>query len=67
MLANRHIQLKTRQVNVRGSDGHYYDRVDGVSVKDAAKSVTLYFDVSAFTAGRLSRDAMLTTVAATIH
>ena len=67
VLANRHIQLKTRQVNVRGSDGHYYDRVDGVSVKDTAKSVTLYFDVSAFTAGRLSRDAMLTTVAATIH
>lgn len=67
VLANRHIQLRTRQVNLRGSDGRYYDRVDGVSMKDAAKPVTLYFDVTAFTAGRLSRDAMLTTVAATIH
>ncbi len=68
VLANRHIQTKTRQINIRGSDGHYYDRVDGISLKKGvAETRTLYFDVSAFTAGRLSRDAEITTVAATIH
>ncbi len=68
VLANRHIQTKTRQTNIRGSDGHYYDRVDGVSLKDGvAENRTLFFDVSAFAAGRLSRDAEITTVAATIH
>jgi hypothetical protein len=68
VLANRHIQTKTRQTNVRGSDGHYYDRVDGISLKNGvAENRTLFFDVSAFTAGRLSRDAEITTVAATIH
>jgi hypothetical protein len=68
VLINRHIQTKTRQINIRGDDGHYYDRVEGVSLKKgAAESRTLYFDVSAFTAGRLSRDAEITTIAATIH
>lgn len=67
VLANRHIQIKTRQVNLRAGNGHYYDRVEGVSMKDTAKPVALYFDVTAFTAGRLSRDAMLTTVNGTIH
>jgi hypothetical protein len=68
VLANRHIQTKTRQTNIRGNDGHYYDRVEGISLKgNQAETRTLYFDVSAFTAGRLSRDAEITTVAATIH
>lgn len=68
ILANRHIQTKTRQTNIRGSDGHYYDRVDGISLRNGvAENRMLYFDVSAFTAGRLSRDAEITTVAATIH
>ena len=68
VLANHHIQTKTRQVNLRGSDGHYYDRVDGISFKKGvAENHTLFFDVSAFTAGRLSRDAEATAVAATIH
>jgi len=68
VLANRHIQTRTRQTNVRGSDGHYYDRIDGIAFKDGnAENRTLFFDVSAFTAGRLSHDAEFTTVAATIH
>lgn len=68
VLANRHIQTRTRQTNVRGSDGHYYDRVDGIAFKDGkAENRTLFFDVSAFTAGRLSRDAEFTTVGHTIH
>jgi hypothetical protein len=67
VLANHHIQTKTRQTGVRGSDGRYYDRVEGLSLKDGAKTRILFFDVSAFTAGRLSRDAEITTVAATIH
>jgi hypothetical protein len=67
VLANRHIQTKTRQTGVRGSDGHYYDRVEGVSLKGGAQAKALFFDVSAFTAGRLSRDAEIATIAATIH
>ncbi len=74
VLANRHLVL-ARRTAVRGSDGHFYERIDAIAAKagaqgaaqSMAKSVTLYFDVSAFTAGRLSRDAMLTTLAATIH
>ena len=67
VLANRHIQTKTHETGVRGSDGHYYDQVEGISLKDGAKAKTLFFDVSAFTAGRLSRDAEIATVAGTIH
>lgn len=67
VLANRHVAL-TRRTAVRGSDGHYYERIDGVTTgKSPPKSVTFYFDVSAFTAGRLSRDAMLATISTTIH
>lgn len=67
VLANRHVVF-TRRTAVRGSDGHYYERIDGISTgKGAARSVTFYFDVSAFTAGRLSRDAMLATISNTIH
>jgi len=67
VLANRHIQTKTRQTNMRGSDGRYYDQVDGIALKDGAKSHTLYFDVTAFVAGRLSHNAEITTIAATVH
>jgi hypothetical protein len=32
VLANRHIQLKARQTEIRGSNGHYYDLIQGVSI-----------------------------------
>jgi hypothetical protein len=68
VLANRRIQTRTRRTNIRGSDSRYYDRVDGISMtKAGAENKTLFFDVSAFTAGRLSRDAEITTIGATIH
>lgn len=66
VLANRHV-TRLRAQAVRGSDGHFYDRIDAIAAKPGTRTITLYFDTSAFTAGRLSRDAMLTTVAATIH
>jgi hypothetical protein len=33
VLANRHIQLKTRQTQIRGSNGHYYDLIQGVEIE----------------------------------
>ena len=72
VLANRHIQLKTRKVNLRGSDGHYYDLIQGVVIGDTTPATTaqtksVYFDVSAFIEGRLSRDTVISTIASTIH
>ncbi len=67
VLANRHIQLKTRQTGVRGSDGRYYDLVEGVSLKDGVQPRRVYFDVSAFVAGRLSRGAAIAIAAASLH
>ncbi len=29
VLANRHIQIKTRQTEVRGADGRYFDVIQG--------------------------------------
>lgn len=61
-LANRHIQVKTRQTEIRGSNGHYYDLVHGVSIasdglKIDARGRDIYFDITAFVTGRVSRRA----------
>lgn len=75
VLANRHIQLKTRHTEVRGSNGHYYDVVDGLSVRPKtagpdqteAVSRTIYFDVGSIVAGRMSRSAAETVTTAAVH
>jgi hypothetical protein len=72
VLANRHIQLKTRKINLRGKDGRYYDLIQGVILGDtpsagSAQTTSVYFDVSAFVEGRLSRDIQISTIAAAIH
>ena len=78
-LANRHIQFRTRDTEIRGSNGHYYDRVQGIAIRSGytAGSIlpdnttvathTVYFDVGAFVAGRQSRNAAVSQAAATIH
>jgi hypothetical protein len=68
VLANRHVQLRTRQTLVRGSNGHYYDIVQGVSIRNGSVSNrTVYFDVGSFVAGRESKRAAVAAVAATLH
>ena len=62
VLANRHIQLKTRQTEIRGSDGRYYDLVHGIAIATGPGRVDLrgrdlYFDITSFVTGRASRRA----------
>ena len=62
VLANRHIQVKTRQTEIRGSNGRFYDLVHGVSIATGAVTADaqgrdIYFDITAFVAGRASRRA----------
>jgi hypothetical protein len=78
VLANRNIQLKTRHTEVRGSNGHYYDVVDGLSIRKPsgeaqgsgqteALSRTVYFDVGSIVSGRMSRNAAATIASTAIH
>jgi hypothetical protein len=72
VLANRHIQVKTRQTEIRGSNGRYYDLVHGVSVATAGGTVDargrdIYFDITAFVTGRASRRAAAQTLAAQLE
>jgi hypothetical protein len=61
VLANRHIQIKTRETQVRGSDGRYYDVIHGISVTGGltvdARIKDVYFDMTSFATGRASRRA----------
>ncbi len=76
-LANRKIQIKARQTEVRGSDGHYYDEVQGISIRSGLGAYgesttrlsvkTVYFNVDSFVKGRESRRAAVATAAATIQ
>ena len=77
-LAKRQIQLKTRATQVRGSDGHYYDRVDGISIRSGfvgpygetgirASAKTVFFNVDSFVKGRESKRAAVAQAAAMVH
>jgi hypothetical protein len=76
-LVKRHIQLRARQTEVRGSDGHYYDEVQGISVRSSSgfyggtstsvSAKTVYFNVDSFVKGRESRRAAVMTAAATVQ
>jgi len=71
VLANRRIQIKARQTEIRGSDGRYYDLIKGISVRGgptvdvSVKSV--YFDITRYMTGRASRTAAVATALAAIH
>jgi hypothetical protein len=77
VLASRKIQIKARQTEVRGSDGHYYDEVQGISIHSGfgaygetvtrASVKTVYFNVDGFVKGRQSRRAAVATATATIQ
>jgi hypothetical protein len=66
VLADKHIVFKTRDVEVRGSNGRFYDVVHGISVRDGVRVQDVYFDVSTEVAGRTSAMAAAETVSATL-
>jgi hypothetical protein len=72
VLVNRHLRIKTSQVEIRGSDGRYYDVIRGVSFSNGplaggplVKSV--YFDITRYMAGRASRTAAVATTQAALR
>lgn len=64
VLANRHIQLKTRQTELRGADVRYFDLVTGLSIGSGVSVRAVYFDITNFVTGRESRRAMVQTASA---
>jgi hypothetical protein len=54
ILGDKHIVLKTRETEVRGSDGHFYDVVHGISLQNGIRVRDVYFDVTAEVNGRSS-------------
>lgn len=66
VLANRDLVLKLRQTQVRGSNGHLYDEIQGTSTRDGESVKTVYFDVSSFVNGRKSRMAAIDTLASSM-
>ena len=66
LLHDKRIVLKTRDVEVRGSNGHFYDVVHGVSVAYGVRVQDIYFDVTTEVTGRSSSMASESSVAATL-
>ena len=62
VLANRHLVLKVRQTEVRGSDGRFFDEIQGTSAKSGEAVKTVYFDVSSLVNGRKNRMAAIDTL-----
>jgi hypothetical protein len=54
ILGEKHIAFKTRETEVRGSDGHFYDLVHGISLQNGVWVKDVYFDVTAEVNGRSS-------------
>ena len=64
ILADKYIVLKTRDVEVRGSNGRFYDVVHGVALWDNYfHSQDVYFDVTTEVMGRNSAMAVAESVA----
>lgn len=67
ILADKHIVLKTRDVEVRGSDGCFYDVVHGISLRNGEVGIQdVYFDVTAEVNGRSSAMAATDAVRSTL-
>jgi hypothetical protein len=64
VLANRHLVLKIRATQIRGSDGRFYDQVQSTTAGGSAGVQTVYFDVTSFVKGRQSRMAAIDTLTA---
>ena len=54
LLVEKHIVLKTRDTEVRGSNGRFYDVVHGISLWNGVRAQDVYFDVTTQVNGRTS-------------
>jgi hypothetical protein len=66
VLANRHLVLKLRETQIRGSNGRLYDEVQATPAQNGESVKTVYFDVSSFVNGRKSRMAAIETLTASM-
>jgi hypothetical protein len=66
ILGNKHILLKTRDIEVRGSNGRFYDVVHGISLLDGVRVQDVYFDVTAEVSGRNSATSAADAVTSTL-
>jgi hypothetical protein len=72
VLAHKHFQLRGRQTEVRGADGHFYDTVTAIGIDTTpyntfVRARTIYFDVTSFSKARISKRAAIAVAAASIH
>ena len=72
ILQKREIQLKYRQTEIRGGNGRFYDLIKGASIRSdsGATNVSVkdvYFDITNFVTGRVSRRAVTATTLAAIR
>ena len=56
VLANRHIEIRTRRDETRSSDGRFYAVIQGVTIGSKQNKLqTVYFNIDAFVVGRQSK------------
>jgi hypothetical protein len=66
ILGEKHIVLKTRDTEVRGSNGRFYDVVHGISLWNGVRVQDVYFDVTTQVNGRTSGLLVADAVASTL-
>jgi hypothetical protein len=66
ILEDKRIVLKTRDTEVRGSNGRFYDVVHGISVFNGVQVKDVYFDVTTEVNGRSSALAVADVVSSTL-
>jgi hypothetical protein len=66
ILVEKHIVLKTRDTDVRGSNGRFYDVVHGISLWNGVRVQDVYFDVTTEVNGRTSSIVAADAVASTL-
>lgn len=66
LLHEKHIVLKTRDTEVRGSDGRFYDVVHGITLWNGVRVQDVYFDVTTQVNGRTSSIVIADAVASSL-
>ena len=66
LLHEKHIVLKTRDTEVRGSDGRFYEVVHGISLWNGVRVQDVYFDVTTQVNGRTSSIVIADAVASSL-
>jgi hypothetical protein len=66
LLREKHIVLKTRDTEVRGGNGRFYDVVHGISLWNGVSVQDVYFDVTTEVNGRISNIVVADAMASTL-